>query len=157
MKITNIIKNITSKLPSLRRPETDSLMEAYVNDYKWAIQNYDKSISLLKTYYDAYHYNVWVRRCCGVYCDELLNNGFSINNQNMDYVNTSRVNYLNNLFTHPGGLYDTATFSSLVKQIFPSWKCTGDAFIEVNHDRVFDNVPNGFKFIPTELIGWDQE
>lgn len=157
MKIPNIIKNITSKLPPLRRPETSSLMEAYVNEYKWAIQNYDKSISLLKTYYDAYHYNVWVRRCCGVYCDELLNNGFSINNPNMDYVNINRVNYLNSLFTHPGGLYDTATFSSLVKQIFPSWKVTGDAFIEVNHDRVFNNVPNGFKFIPTELIGWDQD
>ena len=157
MKILDIFKTVTDKLPSLRRPETNSLMEDYVNQYKWAIQNYDKSLSLLDTYYSAYRYNVWVRRCCGVFCDELLNNGFSINNPNLDYVNFSRVNYLTNLFTHPGGLYDTATFSSLVKQILPSWKVTGDAFIEVNHDRVFDRIPNGFKFIPTELIGWDPE
>ena len=157
MKILDIFKTVTDKLPSLRRPETNSLMEDYVTQYKWAIQNYDKSLSLLDTYYSAYRYNVWVRRCCGVFCDELLNNGFSINNPNLDYVNFSRVNYLTNLFTHPGGLYDTATFSSLVKQILPSWKVTGDAFIEVNHDRVFDRIPNGFKFIPTELIGWDPE
>lgn len=143
--------------PYLRKPETNSLMEQYLQQNKWAVLNYNKNISLLRTYYDAYRYNVWVRRCCGVYCDELLNNGFHINNPQLDYVDNNRVNYLTNLFTHPSGLYDTATFSSLVKQIFPSWKCTGDAFIEVNHDRVFDRVPNGFKFIPTELMGWDPD
>ena len=37
----------------------------------------------------------------------------------------------------------------------PSFKVTGDAFIEVNHDKLFDNVPNGFKFLPTELMGYD--
>ncbi|MBQ9024761.1 MAG: phage portal protein [Methanobrevibacter sp.] len=161
MNITNRVKStissFTNIIPSLRKPEYSSLLEQYFREYKWALPDHDKSISLLQTYYDAYHYNVWVRRCCGVYCDELLNNGFNINNPYNDYVNFGRVNYLNNLFRHPGGLYDEATFSSLVKQILPSWKITGDAFIEVNHDRVFNRVPNGFKFIPTELIGWDQE
>lgn len=39
----------------------------------------------------------------------------------------------------------------------PSFKVTGDAFIEVNHDEIFANVPNGFRFIPTELMGYDYE
>ena len=43
----------------------------------------------------------------------------------------------------------------MIKQIIPSWKVTGDTFIEVNHDKLFDNVPNGFRFIPTELMGYD--
>ena len=155
--IKNAMNNLSSKLPPLRRPEQNSLLDAYIKAYQWALPNQDKNISILQTYYSAYRYNVWVRRCCGVYCDELLNNGFNINNPKVDYVDFGRVNYLTNLFKHPMGLYDTATFSSLVKQILPSWKCTGDAFIEVNHDRVFDRVPNGFKFIPTELMGWDPE
>ena len=157
MSIFNKVKTAIMNLPPLRKPEQTSLMDAYLRQYKWALPNYDKSISLLRTYYDAYHFNVWVRRCCGVFCDELLANGFNINNPTLDYVDFARVNYLTNLFKHPEGLYDTSTFSSLVKQILPSWKCTGDAFIEVNHDRVFDRVPNGFKFIPTELIGWDPD
>lgn len=155
--LKNAMNNLSSKLPPLRRPEQNSLLDAYIKAYQWALPNQDKNISILQTYYSAYRYNVWVRRCCGVYCDELLNNGFNINNPKVDYVDFGRVNYLTNLFKHPMGLYDTATFSSLVKQILPSWKCTGDAFIEVNHDRVFDRVPNGFKFIPTELMGWDPE
>ncbi len=153
----SIVNSLSNKLPLLRKPEMNSLLESYIREYKWAFPNQDKSINLLQTYYDAFHYNAWVRRCCGVYCDELLNNGFSINNPQTDYVDFARVNYLNNLFNHPSGLYDEATFSSLVKQILPSWKCTGDAFIEVNHDRVFDRVPNGLKFIPTELVGWDPD
>lgn len=156
-KAKSIVNSFTNMIPPLRKPDSTSTLESFFREYKWALPGQDKTISLLQTYYDAYHYNVWVRRCCGVYCDELLNNGFNINNPYADYVDFGRVNYLNSLFNHPSGLYNEATFSSLIKQILPSWKCTGDAFIEVNHDHVFDRVPNGFKFIPTELIGWDPD
>lgn len=154
MRLFNKIKE---HLPGLRRPERYSLYDLFMNDYNWAFTTPDKNIGDLQTYYTAFNKNVWVRRCCKALCDEVLTSGFQINNPDKETVNYERVNYLTDLFNAPGGKYAEETFSSLIKQIIPSWKVTGDAFIEVNHDTLFDNVPNGFKFIPTELMGYNYE
>lgn len=152
------IKGVAQHLPGIRRPERYSLYDLFMEEYAWALTTQpDKSIGDLQTYYKAFNTNVWVRRCCMVTCDEILAQGFKINNPNTTRVNYERVNYLTDLFNAPGGKYAEDTFSSMIKQIVPSFKVTGDAFIEVNHDKLFDNVPNGFRFIPTELMGYNHE
>ena len=157
MGFIDTIKGITNHLPGIRNPSRDSLLEEYLNEYHWAFTPANKNMGNLKTYYDAFDSNVWVRRCCGAICDEVLSNGFRINNPNTEEVNFERVNYLTNLFKAPTGRFADETFTSLMKQIIPSFKVTGDAFIEVQHDKLFDNVPNGFKFIPTELMEYNHE
>lgn len=148
------IKGVGNYLPGIRRPK-NSLYDLFMEEYGWSFTSADKHLGDLNTYYSAFKNNVWVRRCCMVTCDEVLSQGFQINNPHDDNVNFERVNYLTDLFNAPAGKYADDSFSSLIKQIIPSWKVTGDAFIEVNHDTLFDNVPNGFKFIPTELMGYD--
>ena len=155
MGIIDALKGVTSHLPGIRRPERYSLFDLFMDEYGWSFTTPDKHIGDLYTYHQAFNKNVWVRRCCMVICDEMLAQGYRINNPNNDNVNYERVNYLTDLFNAPAGKYAEETFSSLIKQIVPSFKVTGDAFIEVNHDKLFDNVPNGFKFIPTELMGYD--
>lgn len=155
MKIIDSIKGVANHLPGLRRPERYSLYDLFMDEYGWSFTTPDKNIGDLNTYYQAFKKNVWVRRCCMVTCDEILSEGFQINNPNTTTVNHEKVNYLTDLFNAPAGKYAEDTFSSLIKQIVPSWKVTGDTFIEVNHDKIFDNIPNGFKFIPTELMGYD--
>ena len=155
MGIIDTIKGVANHLPGLRRPERYSLYDLFMDGYGWSFTTPDKHMGDLSTYHQAFEKNVWVRRCCIAICDEMLGPGFRINNPNKTTVNYEKVNYLTDLFNAPGGKYAEATFSSMIKQIVPSWKVTGDAFIEVNHDLVFDNVPNGFKFIPTELMGYD--
>lgn len=157
MGIIDKIKGVTNHLPGIRRPERYSLYDLFMDEYGWTFTTADKHIGDLNTYYQAFEKNVWVRRCCGVTCDEMLAQGFRINNPNSTNVNLERVNYLTDLFNAPEGKYAEATFSSLIKQIVPSFKVTGDAFVEVNHDKLFDNVPNGFKFIPTELMGYNYD
>ncbi len=155
MSFMDTIKGVMDHLPGLRRPERNSVFDMFMNEYGWSFTTPDKNIGDLQTYHQAFAKNVWVRRCCMVTCDEILNKGFRINNPQNANVNLERVNYLTDLFKAPAGKYAEETFSSLIKQIVPSWKVTGDAFIEVNHDALFNNVPNGFKFIPTELMGYD--
>ena len=155
MGFIDMIKGIPQHLPGIRQPERYSLFDLFMEGYGWAFTTPDKNIGDLYTYHQAFTKNVWVRRCCMVICDEILAQGYRINNPANQTVNYERVNYLNDLFKAPAGKYAEETFSSLIKQIVPSWKVTGDAFIEVNHDKLFDNVPNGFKFIPTELMGYD--
>lgn len=155
MKIIDLIKGVANHLPGLRRPERYSLYDLFMDEYGWSFTTPDKNIGDLNTYYQAFKKNVWVRRCCMVTCDEILSEGFQINNPNTTTINYEKVNYLTDLFNAPAGKYAEDTFSSLIKQIVPSWKVTGDTFIEVNHDKIFNNIPNGFKFIPTELMGYD--
>lgn len=155
MGIIDKIKGVANHLPGIRRPERYSMYDLFMDQYGWSFTTPDKNIGDLFTYHQAFRKNVWVRRCCGVYCDEILATGFRVNNPKDTSVNVERVNYLTDLFKAPGGKYAEETFSSMIKQIIPSWKVTGDTFIEVNHDKLFDNVPNGFRFIPTELMGYD--
>lgn len=157
MGIIDTIKGVTNHLPGIRRPERYSMYDLFMDEYGWSFTTPDKHIGDLYTYHQAFEKNVWVRRCCMVICDEMLAQGFRINNPTQEHVNYEKVNYLTDLFNAPAGKYAEETFSSLIKQIVPSFKVTGDAFIEVNHDELFDKVPNGFKFIPTELMGYDYE
>lgn len=157
MGFIDTIKGVANHLPGIRSPERNSLFDLFMEEYAWALSTPDKTIGDLRTYYQAFDKNVWVRRCCRVTCDEMLSEGFRINNPNKDSVNFERVNYLIGLFNAPAGTYAEETFESMIKQIVPSWKVTGDSFIEVNHDEVFNNVPNGFKFIPTELMGYNHD
>lgn len=157
MGFINTVKGVVGHLPGIRRPERYSLYDLFMDQNEWAFTTPNKNMGELNTYYQAFKKNVWVRRCCGVTCDEILSTGFRINNPNHDQVSFERVNYLTDLFNAPAGKYAEETFSSMIKQIVPSWKVTGDAFIEVNHDKIFNNVPNGFKFIPTELIGYNHD
>ena len=157
MGLWDKVKGVTQHLPGIRNPERYSLVDLFYDEYGWALTAADKNIGDLNTYHQAFDKNVWVRRCCMVICDEILSTGFKINNPNKATVNYERVNYLTDLFNAPEGKYAEATFSSMIKQIIPSWKVTGDAFIEINHDKLFNNVPNGFKFIPTELMGYNYD
>lgn len=157
MDLIDTITKTFYKLPGIRRPERYSLMDRFMDEYFWVASTPDKDVGDLNTYYQAYENCIWVRRCCGVFCDEILSEGFRINNPNTEHVNFQRVNYLTDLFNAPAGKYADDTFSSLIKQIVSSFKVTGDAFIEVNHDKLFDNVPVGFKFVPTELVGYNYE
>ena len=120
MGIINTIKGVTNHLPGIRRPERSSLVDAFMNEYGWTFTTPDKHIGDLKTYYDAYDSCIWVRRCCGVLCDEMLSSGYRINNPHKEQVNFERVNYLTDLFNAPGGKFAEDTFSSLIKQIVPS-------------------------------------
>ena len=157
MGFIDTIKGVANHLPGIRNPERYSLYDLFMEQYAWALSTPDKNIGDLRTYYNAFDNNVWVRRCCLATCDEILSTGYRINNPNKTTVNVERVNYLTDLFKAPSGRYADDTFTSLIKQIVPSWKVTGDSFIEVNHDKLFDNIPNGFKFIPTELMGYNHE
>ena len=150
------IKKTINNLPGIRRPQEDSLLQTFMEEYHWAFEKTNKSIGDIQAYYNALN-NPIVARCNQVYIDESLANGFSINNPdeiNIDYTTT---NYLTQLFQNPQGLYDPYTFSMLNSQIWTSWNITGDCFIEVNTDEVFNNVPVGFQYVPTEMIGYDNE
>lgn len=145
------IKKTINNLPGIRRPQEDSLLQTFMEEYHWAFEKTNKSIGDIQAYYNALN-NPIVARCNQVYIDESLANGFSINNPdeiNIDYTTT---NYLTQLFQNPQGLYDPYTFSMLNSQIWTSWNITGDCFIEVNTDEVFNNVPVGFQYVPTEMI-----
>lgn len=153
MSLFNTIKR---KLPTLRRPERNSLFSLFLEDYGWSLMDANKPAGELDVYYKALN-NVYVARCIQVYCDESLNNGFTISNPDSELVDTPSVNYLNSLFNYPCGRKSEVTFPILNNQIWTSWLSTGDCFIEVDYDKLADNVPNGFRFIPTELIGYDTQ
>lgn len=150
------IKNTINRLPGIRQPHKDSLLEAYLRDYHWAFESTNKTYGDIQAYYEALN-NPIVARCNQVYIDESLANGFSINNPDEQTNDNTNINYLTQLFQNPLGLYNPYTFSMLNSQIWTSWNITGDCFIEVNQDKVFDNVLAGFHFIPTEMIGYDNE
>lgn len=145
-------KTITN-LPGIRRPKIDSLLQEFLDEYHWAFEKTNKSMGDIQAYYKALN-NPIVARCNQVYIDESLANGFSINNPDETVVDYNTTNYLTQLFQNPQGLYDPYTFSMLNSQIWTSWNITGDCFIEVSTDEVFDNVVNGFHFIPTEMVGY---
>lgn len=150
------IKSTINRLPGIRQPKRDSLLESYINEYHWAFEKTNKDIGDIQAYYNALN-NPIVARCNQVYVDESLANGFSINNPNEIENDNTNIHYLTQLFQNPLGLYNPYTFSMLNSQIWTSWNITGDCFIEVNQDKVFDNVLAGFHFVPTEMIGYDNE
>lgn len=156
MKLLDNIRKSISNLPGLRRPHQDSLYEMFIDQYGWSFGTADKSLGDLQVYYNALN-NVYVKQCIQVYCDESLNNGFQIVDKEKDTVDFSHVNYLTNLFNDPQGKNEEDTFAMLNTQIWTSWLLTGDCFVEVNHESEYGNIPVGFKFIPTEMIGWFED
>lgn len=153
MKLIDNIKKKLNELPGIRRPQQDSLYDWFMDQYSWSFMESDKSQGNLDVYYQALN-NVYVKQSIQVYCDESLNQGFEITDYDNENVDFNHVNYLTNLFNDPQGKESDDTFALLNTQIWTSWLLTGDCFIEVNHDPNYGRIPIGFKFVPTEMIGW---
>lgn len=156
MSIFNRIKNrITSYLPGNRNPNWYSLYSTFLSGYGWASRAANKPAGDFDIYYEALN-NVYVHRCIQVEIDTLLGTGFNINQLNEDSVNIARRNYLTNLFNNPEGWRSEITYAMFHSQYIRSFEGTGDAFIEANHEKLFnnENVLTGFRHIPSELLTW---
>ena len=154
MKFIDTIKNTINKLPGIRRPQDNSLYHAFLGSYSWASQRSNKPAGEFEVYYQALN-NVYVHRCIQVEIDSLLATGFQINNLNEEEINTARTNYLYNLFNNPQGYKSEVTYPMFHSQYIRSFEGTGDAFIELNHEELFQQkVPTGLTFIPSELLKW---
>ena len=153
----NIINSITKtidKLPGIRRPQDHSLYNTFLGNYGWAQRRSDKPLGDFEVYYQALN-NVYVHRCIQVEIDSLLATGFQINKLSEDEINTARTNYLYNLFNNPGGFKSEITYPMFHSQYLRSFEGTGDAFIELNHEELFQHkVPTGLTYIPSELLKW---
>lgn len=148
----NITSSISERLPSLRKPEYNSLYESYLDEYAWTLQKRNKTIGIgWDTYYAAGN-NVWISACIQAYVDTVTNLDYLIYNPNSETVNTTRVNYLNNLFENPMGLKRNDTYEIFQTLMWKSYLLLGDAFCEVIYDNKFTNIPIGFKHIPTEKL-----
>lgn len=154
----NIRKSISNHLlPGLRQIDnTNSLYNEFMNGWSWSFNSANKHIGDLQVYYDAYN-NVYVKSCIHAYIKYSLINGFSVTDKNNEFVDYATSNYLTHLFNDPQGKSNGDTFATLNNQIWKSWKLTGDCFIEINYDERFGNIPIGFKYVPTELIIWDND
>lgn len=154
MKFIDTIKNTINKLPGIRRPQDNSLYHAFLGSYSWASQRSNKPAGEFDVYYQALN-NVYVHRCIQVEIDSLLATGFQINNLNEEEINTARTNYLYNLFNNPQGYKSEVTYPMFHSQYIRSFEGTGDSFIELNHEELFQQkVPTGLTFIPSELLKW---
>jgi len=154
MKIIDDIKKTISNLPGIRRPQDHSLYNTFLGNYAWAQRRSNKPQGEFEVYYEALN-NVYVHRCIQVEIDSLLATGFQINNLNETEINIARSNYLYNLFNNPGGFKSEVTYPMFHSQYIRSFEGTGDAFIEINHEELFQQqVPTGLTFVPSELLMW---
>lgn len=154
MKIIDNIKKTIDKLPGIRRPQNHSLYNEFQSQYGWAQRRSDKPKGVFDIYYEALN-NVFVHRCIQVEIDSLLATGFQINNLDEDTINIARTNYLYNLFKNPQGYKSEMTYPMFHSQYIRSFEGTGDAFIEINHEELFQTkVPTGLTYIPSELLKW---
>ena len=110
------MKNI-HRLPGLREPKYNSLLDIFLDEYGFSFMNADKTQGDINAYYKALD-NVYVSRCVQVYCDESIYNGFRINNPDEEQVDNYTTKYLQNLFNNPQGVNNEATFSMLNSQIW---------------------------------------
>ena len=154
MKFIDDIKKGIQKLPGIRRPDDYSLYNEFLGSYAWAQRRSNKPMGDFEIYYEALN-NVFVHRCIQVEIDSLLATGFQINNLKEDEINIARTNYLYNLFNNPQGYKSEVTYPMFHSQYIRSFEGTGDAFIEVNHEELFQTeVPIGLTYIPSELLKW---
>lgn len=158
MKFIDNIKSSISKsidkLPGIRRPQDNSLYYQFLGNYGWAQRKSNKPMGDFEVYYEALN-NVYVHRCIQVEIDSLLATGFQINNLDEAEINIARTNYLYNLFNNPGGYKSEVTYPMFHSQYIRSFEGTGDAFIELNHEELFQQkVPTGLTYIPSELMKW---
>ena len=150
----NLRQKIVDVLPGIRRPQDYSLYNTFLGSYGWASRRSDKPAGDFEVYYQALN-NVYVHRCIQVEIDSLLATGFQINNLDETEINIARTNYLYNLFNNPGGYKSEITYPMFHSQYIRSFEGTGDAFIELNHEELFQQkVPTGFTYIPSELLKW---
>ena len=150
---TNVGKAL-DKLPGIRRPQDHSLYNNFLANYSWAGRRSDKPQGDFDVYYQALN-NVYVHRCIQVEIDSLLATGFQINKLSEDEINIARTNYLYNLFNNPGGRKSEITYPMFHSQYIRSFEGTGDSFIEINHEELFQHkIPTGLTFIPAELLKW---
>ena len=147
----NLKKTINNYLPGLRRPGNTSLYVEFLSNYGWSALRSDKPLGDFEVYYQALD-NVYVFRCIQVEIDTLLGTGFNINNLDEYEVNIARTNYLNNVFNNPEGYKNDTTYAMFHSQYIRSFEGIGDSFIEVNHEKAFNNTLSGFRFIPSELL-----
>lgn len=154
MNIFTRIKNtISSYLPGNRNPNWYSPYSQFMSQYGWASRAANKPQGDFEVYYEAIK-NVYVFRCIQVEIDTLLGTGFQINKLNDESVDIARRNYLTNLFNNPEGWRSEITYAMFHSQYIRSFEGTGDAFIEANHEKLFndENVLTGFRHIPPELL-----
>lgn len=152
--IDNIKKTISNYLPGIRRPQDNSLYNTFLGSYGWAQRRSDKPAGEFEIYYQALN-NVYVHRCIQVEIDSLLATGFQINNLDENEIDLARSNYLYNLFNNPQGYKSEVTYPMFHSQYIRSFEGTGDAFIELNYEELFQNkVPTGLTYVPSELLKW---
>jgi len=154
MSIFDSIKKTIDKLPGIRRPADYSLYNEFQSQYGWSARRSNKPIGDFEIYHEALN-NVYVHRCIQVEIDSLLATGFSINNLDEEEINIARTNYLYNLFKNPQGYKSDITYPMFHSQYIRSFEGTGDAFIEINHEELFQHeVPVGLTYVPSELLQW---
>lgn len=154
MKFIDNLKKTIFNLPGIRRPQDNSLYNAFLGNYGWAQRRSNKPGGDFEVYYQALN-NVYVHRCIQVEIDSLLATGFQINNLDEAEINIARTNYLYNLFNNPQGYKSEVTYPMFHSQYIRSFEGTGDAFIEVNHEEIFQQkVPTGLTYVPSELMKW---
>ena len=154
MKFIDNLKKTIFNLPGIRRPQDNSLYNTFLGNYGWAQRRSNKPGGDFEVYYQALN-NVYVHRCIQVEIDSLLATGFQINNLDEAEINIARTNYLYNLFNNPQGYKSEVTYPMFHSQYIRSFEGTGDAFIEVNHEEIFQQkVPTGLTYVPSELMKW---
>ena len=156
IEIRNSIRNAFNRiLPGNRSDSQHLLYDYFVNQYRWVEHtNNNKQLGDFQTYYQAGR-NTFVSAAINAYYTQLLTNGFTIKNPNLESIDLYKTKYLEGLFNAPEGLESNIRYSQFLRQIVNSYLLVGDAFIEISYDDVLDNkIINGFKFIPPELIRW---
>lgn len=151
--ITNAFNRI---LPGNRTDNQNLLYNHYLNQYGWVEHtNHNKRLGNYQVYYQAGK-NTFVSAAINAYYTQLLTNGFTIKNPNLESVDLYKVKYLEGLFNAPEGLGSNIRYAQFLRQIVDSYLLVGDAFVEISYDKLFDEneIINGFKFIPPELIRW---
>lgn len=150
----NFKQKVADMLPGIRRPQDNSLYNTFLGNYGWSTRRSNKPAGDFEVYYQALN-NVYVHRCIQVEIDSLLATGFQINNLDEVEINVARTNYLYNLFNNPQGYKSEVTYPMFHSQYIRSFEGTGDAFIEVNHEEIFQQkVPTGLTYVPSELMKW---
>lgn len=160
IEIVQTIKNAWNRiLPGNRSDSQNLLYNRFIDQYRWVENtNQNKQLGNYQVYYQAGK-NTFVNAAINAYYTQLLTNGFTIKNPNLESVDVYKTKYLEGLFNSPEGLNSNIKYAQFLRQIVNSYLLVGDAFIEISYDKIFDDneIINGFKFIPPELIRYFED
>ena len=93
--ITNAWKKI---LPGNRTDNQNLLYNHYLNQYRWVEHtNHNKRLGNYQVYYQAGR-NTFVSAAINAYYTQLLTNGFTIKNPNLESVDLYKTKYIEGLF-----------------------------------------------------------